>query len=150
RTLRFVAFVNEEPPWCQGADMGSRVYARSCRARGDDVVAMLSLETLGCYSDAPRSQRYPLPILRAFYPSQGDFVAFVGDTSSRALVREAIGAFREHASIPSEGAALPGWIPGVGWSDHRSFWEKGYRAIMVTDTAPFRYAHYHTALDLPA
>ena len=46
-------------------------------------------------------------------------------------------------------AALPGFLPGVGWSDHWAFWQHGYRAVMVTDTAPFRYPHYHTEADTP-
>ncbi|MBI1853943.1 MAG: M28 family peptidase [Planctomycetes bacterium] len=148
RTLRFVAFANEEPPWFQTPNMGSLVYARACRERGDRIVAMLSLETIGYYSSVSGSQRYPFP-LSLVYPSTGDFIAFVGDLGSRALVREAIDVFRQTTHFPSEGGALPGWIPGIGWSDHWSFWQAGYPAIMVTDTAPFRYPHYHTTRDTP-
>lgn len=150
RTLRFVAFVNEEPPFFQIDAMGSAVYAKRCAARGENVVAMLSLETLGCYLDAKGSQRYPVSLLKLAYPSQGDFVTFVGNVASRALVREAIGTFRAAAAFPSAGAALPGWIPGIDWSDHSSFWPHGYPAIMVTDTAPFRYVQYHTEDDVVA
>lgn len=150
RTLRFVAFVNEEPPWFGTDQMGSYAYARRCRERGEKVVAMVSLETLGCYSDAEGSQKYPVNALRLAYPSRADFVSFVGNVESRALVREAIGAFREAAAFPSEGAALPGFITGVGWSDHWAFWENGFPGIMVTDTAPFRYAEYHTPGDVPS
>jgi Zn-dependent M28 family amino/carboxypeptidase len=148
RTLRFVAFANEEPPYFQGSGMGSLVYARACRARGDRVVAMVSLETIGFYTDMPDTQHYPPPLGIA-YPSTGNFIGFVGNVASRALVRRAISAFRETTRFPSEGAALPEWMPGVGWSDHWSFWQAGYPAIMVTDTAPFRYPHYHDASDLP-
>jgi len=149
RTLRFVAFVDEEPPAFGTDSMGSRIAARASRERGEKVVAMLSLETLGCYRDEPGSQRYPVPLLSLAYPDRGDFVAFVGNLSSRALVRCAIDVFREHASFPSEGAALPSWVPGVGWSDHDSFWRQGYPAIMVTDTALFRDPRYHTGGDTP-
>jgi hypothetical protein len=148
RTLRFVAFVNEEPPYFQTAAMGSFVYARACRERGDKVVAMLSLETMGYYSDEAGSQQYPAPF-GWFYPSTGDFVAFVGNWSSRALVRQAVGSFRRHARFPSEGGALPGAITGVGWSDHWAFWKCGYPALMVTDTALFRYPYYHHPADTP-
>jgi hypothetical protein len=109
---------------------------------------MISLETIGYYSERPGSQQYPFPI-GLLYPSKGDFLGFVGNVSSRELVRRAIGAFRTHARFPSEGAALPSGVPGVGWSDHASFWEQGYPAIMLTDTAPFRYPHYHTREDTP-
>ena len=148
RTLRFVAFTNEEPPHFQTDAMGSRVCALSCRARSENVVAMLSLETIGFYSDVEGSQSYPPPF-SLFYPSKGNFIAFVGNVGSRALVCRAIRTFRERTPFPSEGAALPGFIPGVGWSDHWSFWREGYQAIMVTDTAPFRYPHYHTRADTP-
>jgi len=148
RTLRFVAFANEEPPHFQTDGMGSRVCARNCKARGEKVAAMLSLETMGYYSDQQGSQAYPPP-LSFFYPSKGDFIAFVGNFGSRALVKQCIARFRKDAAFPSEGAALPGFLPGVGWSDHWSFWEEGYPAVMVTDTAPFRYPHYHQPTDTP-
>jgi hypothetical protein len=148
RTVRFVAFANEEPPFFQTAEMGSLQYARRCRSRGETVVAMLSLETIGCYSDAPGSQRYPVPI-GWFYPDAGNFIGFVANPASRRLLRQVVAAFRRHAAFPSEGAALPPWIPGVGWSDQWAFWQQGYPAVMVTDTAPFRYPHYHLASDTP-
>lgn len=148
RTLRLVAFVNEEPPYFQTAAMGSRVYARRCRERNEDVRAMVSLETIGCYSDAAGSQEYPAPF-SAFYPSTGNFIALVGNLASRDLVRRAVEVFRANAAFPSEGGALPEDLPGIGWSDHDSFWREGYPAIMVTDTAPFRYPHYHLATDTP-
>jgi hypothetical protein len=148
RTLRFVAFADEEPPYFQTPAMGSVVYARRCRSLGDRVVAMLSLETIGYYSDRPGSQNYPFPF-GLFYPSTGDFVGFVGDTSSRALVYKTLRAFREHAAFPSEGVAAPAVLPGIGWSDQWSFWQEGYPAVMVTDTAPFRNPDYHTTRDTP-
>jgi hypothetical protein len=148
RTVRFVLFVDEEPPFYRSEDMGSRHYARRAKARGEDIVAMFSLETVGYYTDAPASQRYPFP-LGFFYPRTGDFIAFVSNLGSRALLREALASFRRHARMPSEGAAAPSFLPGVDWSDHWSFWKEGYPALMVTDTAPYRYPHYHTAQDTP-
>jgi hypothetical protein len=148
RTLRLVAFANEEPPFFQTNAMGSWVCARAARTKGEKVVAMISLETMGYYSDAPGSQHYPFP-LGAFYPSRGDFIAFVGNTASKKLVRDCIAVFRKEMSFPSEGGALPAGLPGVGWSDHWAFWQEGYPALMVTDTAPFRYPHYHTPDDTP-
>jgi hypothetical protein len=148
-TLRFVAFVNEEPPYFQTSQMGSFVYASRCKASGDPISAMISLETIGYFSDAPRSQTYPAVGLGAFYPTIGNFIGFVGNVHSRALLRRSIDLFRKHAGIPSEGAALPSFIPGVAWSDQWSFWEHGYRGIMITDTAPFRYPHYHASTDTP-
>jgi hypothetical protein len=146
RTLRFVAFVNEEPPYYYTSDMGSWVYARRSRERNEKIVSMLSLETIGYYAEAEGSQQYPFPF-SFFYPSTGNFVAFVGNLRSRGLVSKVVRAFRENASFPSEGAAPWGSIEGVGWSDHWSFWQEGYQAVMVTDTALFRYPEYHTSRD---
>jgi hypothetical protein len=146
-TVRFVAFVNEEPPYFLGGDMGSFVYASRCKARGDKISAMISLETIGYFSDAPRSQTYPSPGLGLLYPRVGNFIGFVSNVQSRALLRRVIALFRKHAKIPSEGAALPSFVPGVSWSDQWSFWRCGYPGIMITDTAPFRYPHYHSASD---
>jgi len=148
-TLRFVAFVNEEPPYFLTGQMGSSVYAGRCKAHGDRISAMISLETIGYFSDAPHSQTYPAPGLGVFYPSVGNFIGFVSNVPSRNLLRRVIGLFRKHAKIPSEGAALPAFIPGVSWSDQWSFWQHGYLGIMITDTAPFRYPHYHSATDTP-
>jgi len=148
RTIRFVAFVNEEPPFFRTDQMGSRVYARACRQRGDDVRAMIALETMGCYSDVPGSQQYP-PAFRWFYPDRGNFIAFVSDLRSRGLMHRAAGAFRAHSGFPVECCATFARVTGVDWSDHGSFWREGYRGFMVTDTAPFRYAHYHQSSDTP-
>jgi hypothetical protein len=148
-TLRFVAFVNEEPPYFLSDEMGSFIYAGRCRARGDKISAMISLETIGYFSDAPRSQTYPSPGLGFFYPKVGNFIGFVSNVQSRTLLRRVVAAFRMHAKIPSEGAALPAFIPGVSWSDQWSFWRNGYPGIMVTDTAPFRYPYYHSSSDTP-
>src|SRR5437762_6340284 len=148
-TLRFVAFVNEEPPYFQTSQMGSFGYASRCKAHGDKISAMISLETIGYFSDAPRSQTYPSPGLGIFYPTVGNFIGFVGNRHSRVLLRRAMSIFRAQKKIPSEGAALPAFIPGVAWSDQWSFWQHGYPGIMITDTAPFRYPHYHNASDTP-
>jgi Zn-dependent M28 family amino/carboxypeptidase len=148
RTVRLVAFTNEEPPYFQTPDMGSWVYARRCRKRQEKLVCMLSLETIGYYSDRPQSQHYPPPF-GAFYPAEGNFIGVVGNVGSRQLVRQIVAAFRRHGEFPSEGGAIPGDVTGVGWSDHWSFWQEGYAAVMLTDTAPFRYPYYHSPLDTP-
>ncbi|MDR9500606.1 MAG: M28 family peptidase [Desulfurivibrionaceae bacterium] len=148
RTIRLVAFANEEPPFFLNNAMGSRVYAGRARERQEDITAMVALETMGFYSDEPDSQAYPFP-LGHLYPDQANFIAFVGNVSSRRLVRQAIGAFRDHGHFPSQGVAAPAFLMGVGWSDHSSFWAEGYPAIMVTDTAFYRYHAYHTPWDTP-
>jgi len=146
RTLRFVHFVNEEQPFARTENMGSLVYAKQAKAKGEIIMAMFSLESLGYYTDRPNSQPYPAP-LSLFYPSVGNFISFIGNVDSRKLVRTAIHDFRLKAKFPSEGAALPNLIPGVGSSDHWSFWQMGYPAIMVTDTANYRDPNYHQSSD---
>ncbi len=148
-TLRFVAFVNEEPPFFFTAEQGSRVYARAARRRGDDIRLMIALEMLGCYRDEPGTQRYP-PLLRHFYPDRGDFIAFVSNLRSRRALGRFTRAFQRHSDFPCQRLATFAWVPGVGWSDHLSFWIHRYRAIMITDTAFYRYDCYHQACDTPA
>jgi hypothetical protein len=148
RTLRFVAFTNEEPPYFQTPDMGSWVYASRCRKRNENIVAMLSLETIGYYTDEPGSQQYPPPY-GALYPSEGNFIAVIGNVGSRPLVHRVVESFRRHAKFPSEGGAIPADVPGAGWSDHWSFWQEGYPGVMITDTALFRYPYYHSPDDTP-
>jgi Zn-dependent M28 family amino/carboxypeptidase len=146
--IRLVLFVNEEPPYFKTELMGSLVYAKRLKQSGEPVLGMFSLETLGFYSDAPHSQRYPPP-LGLLYPTTGNFVAFVGLTSSRAFVRRTVGSFRALVPFPSEGGTAPGIIPGIDWSDHWSFEQVGIPALMITDTALFRYPHYHSPADSP-
>jgi Zn-dependent M28 family amino/carboxypeptidase len=128
--------------------MGSLVYANALRSRDECVVGMLSLETMGYYSEEPGSQRYPTPIA-AVYPDVGNFIGLVANMASARLLWRARRAFKRRTSFPLQTATVPAAIPGVGWSDHWAFWQAGYPALMVTDTAPFRYPWYHTADDTP-
>lgn len=148
RTIRFAAFVNEEPPFFKTGQMGSLVYARAARERREQVIGMLSLETMGYYSESPGSQRYPAPVAM-LYPDVGNFIGFVSNIRSARLLLKARRAFKCRTRFPLQSAALPDVIPGVGWSDQWAFWQAGYPAMMVTDTAPFRYPWYHTADDTP-
>jgi Zn-dependent M28 family amino/carboxypeptidase len=147
-TVRFVAFVNEEPPFFRSNQQGSIVYAARARRRRDDIRLMASLETIGCFRDEPGSQSYP-PLFGLFYPSRADFIGIVSDFRSRTAMRQLAAAFRAHSDFPLETAATVRFIPGVSWSDHRSFWRQGYQAVMITDTAFYRYRHYHAASDTP-
>lgn len=149
KTLRIAAFVNEEPPYFQTPDQGSFAYAARCRERGENVTAMMAFDGLGYYNNEPGSQQFPLPGAGLVYPDRGNFIGFVTRPSDAGLLRQAIGAFREHGSIPSEGIALPAAVPGIAWSDHWSFWEHGYPGFFLTDTLPFRYPHYHLPSDTP-
>ena len=147
-SVRFAAFVNEEPPFFMTSQQGSMVYAQAARRRGEDIRLMASLETIGCYSKELGSQIYP-PLFRLFYPDRGNFLGMISDFRSRAALRRLAAAFRANSDFPLQTASTFRFIPGVSWSDHRSFWRQGYRAVMVTDTALYRYPHYHAASDTP-
>lgn len=147
--VRFILFANEEPPHFQTERMGSLVHAKGLGAGAKDVRAMISLESLGYYTSKPGSQKYPPPI-GLLYPDEGNFVAFVSNLENRSLVTRSLAAFRKGVKFPSEGGVFPGKMPGIGWSDHWSFWQVGVPALMMTDTAPFRDAEYHQGGDTSA
>jgi hypothetical protein len=148
RTVRLVAFTNEEPPHTRKSTMGSRAYAKRLRSHGVELRGMLSIETVGFFTDDRRDAELPLP-MRLLAPWKGDFIAILGNRKSRALVREARDAFRKGTELEVQSLWLPGFLPGVSSSDHRSFWREGYPAAMVTDTGPLRNRRYHKPSDLP-
>jgi Zn-dependent M28 family amino/carboxypeptidase len=143
RTLKFVAFCNEE-----NGLVGSQVYARRARELREKIVVMISLEMIGYYTDQTLSQRYP-PGLRYFYPDTGDFIGVVGHLRFSNLVRKVKSALVKNCSVPVESLSGVGFIHGVNFSDHASFWREGYPALMITDTAFYRNPHYHTPSDTP-
>ncbi|MFT7461176.1 MAG: Zn-dependent M28 family amino/carboxypeptidase, partial [Planctomycetota bacterium] len=149
KTVRFVAFANEEWPFFGREKMGSYVNAEHSRDRNERISGMISLEMLGYYSKESYSQAYPRP-LNHFYPHQANFIAFVSNISSRKLLHETIGEFRRVSQFPSEGLIAPQFlVPDIKRSDHSSFWSYGYPAVMVTDTSNYRNRNYHTLRDRP-
>jgi Zn-dependent M28 family amino/carboxypeptidase len=146
--LRFVAFDNEEPPFFFWNNMGSMIYAKAAKRRGDRIRYMISLETIGYYSNEPDSQFYP-PFLKYFYPDIGNFIAFVSNFSSGRIMRHCLKNFTSASDFPVQSIAAPSFVPGVFWSDHLAFWRHGFKAFMITDTAPYRYPYYHTPEDKP-
>ncbi|MCG6939090.1 MAG: M28 family peptidase [Gammaproteobacteria bacterium] len=145
-SIRFVAFTNEEPPFFFRDRQGSRIYATNARQRGDNIRLMIALETMGYYSNEPNSQSYP-PLFRFFYPNRANFISMVSNFGSRKLMHKMARAFRRSTEFPLEHVATFSFIPGVAWSDHLSFWVNRYKAMMITDTAFYRYPWYHTAKD---
>ncbi len=147
RTIRLIAFANEEVPRFRWAERGSMFSAKRSWSGSEQIVGMFSLEMIGFYSDLPGSQRYPR-ILSPFYPDRGDFIAFVSNLTSRDLQLRAISYFREQAVFPSEGLIAPQWlVPAIRRSDHASYWYYDFPAIMITDTAFYRNPHYHRKTD---
>jgi hypothetical protein len=144
--IDFVAYTLEEPPFFKTKDMGSFVHAKSLHDDKVDVLGMVSLEMIGFYSDARNSQFYPLPLIRFFYPSTGNFIGVVGNFASFRLNRHFRNAMKL-AAIDVEGLTAPSFLVGVDFSDHMNYWRFGYPAIMITDTAFFRNPNYHAESD---
>lgn len=151
-TIRFVAFPCEEPPHFHGDEMGSQVYARSCRERNEPIVGMLCLEMVGFYSKAAGSQQLPATIPRIFrplFPRRGDFLAAVGNLRSWRLAWQFRRGFKKAISFPLFSIVLPELVREIRLSDNSSFWDQGYPALMLTDTSFLRNPHYHQGSDLP-
>lgn len=146
-SIRLVWFVNEEPPYFKTHEMGSYIYVEMLDKEKVPIVAAYSFDMIGSYYEAPNTQRYPPP-MNFFYPNTGNFIGFVGNQSSRSLVSKSVLAFRESgAKIGSEAVAAPSFIRGTDYSDNWSFYQFGYKALMVTDTSFNRYGYYHTEGD---
>ena len=152
RTIRFVAFTCEEPPHSFTDAMGSKVYARQCRMRGENIVAMLCLEMVGYYSCEPNSQGIPPSIprfLRWAFPRRGDFLAAVGNIRSWRTCWAFRRGFKRATRFPLYSIVLPEKVREIRLSDNSSFWDHGYAALMITDTSFLRNPHYHRPSDTP-
>ncbi len=149
RCIRFVAFTNEEQPYCRTEQMGSWQYARLCMERKEKILAMLCLETIGYYSDEAQSQRLPDPSFEIINHDRGNFIAFISNLKSRGLLDQFTEAFRSSIRFPSIAVATAESVRGVDYSDHQNFWQLGIPALMITDTAFYRYPHYHESTDTP-
>ncbi|MTJ06807.1 M28 family peptidase [Anabaena sp. UHCC 0204] len=141
--LRLVAFDMEE----YGL-LGSADYAAYLRQQNQPLRLMISLEMLGYRDSTPGSQKYPFP-LELFYPNRGDFIALIGNwrtwgdliSLSRSI---------DKAGVPSQWLPAPNrglLVPQTRLSDHAPFWDQGYPAMMITDTAFMRNPHYHQPSD---
>lgn len=149
-SVSFVAFTLEEPPGFRTPYRGSKVYARKARRAKQDIDGAICLEMVGFRLRGPNSQRYPFPLNFANYPEEGDFIAIVGNAGSRQFTRAVHQSFSGNPGLPAIALSVPfnGWIlPSVRRSDHVSFWDLGYKAVMITDTAFFRNPNYHRPSD---
>ena len=150
RTVRFVSFPHEEPPYFSTDLMGSRQYAKTLKKSGEKVLGMICLEMLG-FAGEKYAQHYPAPLMRWWgrYPEYGNYVGLVGNLRSLGFMSRVRKAMREAAKIGVESLTAPGFISPMYLSDHSSFWKEGYPALMVTDTAFLRNPHYHSPSDGP-
>lgn len=148
-TLHFVAFTLEEPPFFRSRKQGSHVYAESLHQKNLDIEGMICLESIGYFTGEPGSQMFPLSFFRFMYPDTANFIAFVSDFRSKGFLNRAMEGFKKGTGFPVESISAFSIIPGIDFSDHRSFWKFGYDAFMVTDTAFYRNPNYHEAGDVP-
>ena len=145
--VQLVAYCLEEPPFFRTEQMGSAAHAAMIHAEKGKVIGMISLEMLGCFSDAPGSQEYPAGIMKLFYPDAGNIIAVVGGVQDMGLTRAVKAAMREASDVPVYSINAPAIIPGIDFSDHHPYWAYGYEAVMITDTAFYRNQAYHTEKD---
>ena len=145
--VELVAFTLEEPPYFRSEYMGSAMHATSLKQQGAQVRVMFSLEMIGFFSDAANSQQFPVSALKAFYPSQGNFIAVVGKFDQGMIVRRVKKAMRGASPLPVYSINAPGVVPGIDFSDQLNYWKVGYHAVMISDTAFYRNRNYHTARD---
>jgi hypothetical protein len=145
--VELVAFTLEEPPHFAGPMMGSVFHAASLKKKGVEVRAMICLEMIGYFTDEPGSQQYPHPFLKLRYPSTGNFIAVVGRMGQGSLAGRIKKRMQRAAPLAVHSINAPRWLPGVDFSDHRSYWNAGWAAVMITDTAFYRNDNYHTAAD---
>ncbi|MEO0477277.1 MAG: M28 family peptidase [Planctomycetota bacterium] len=152
RTLRFVAFANEEPMHFNTKTMGSRVYADRCSATDEDIHCMICLEMVGYFDTSEGSQDYPAELpkfLKPFLRTRGDFIAFVADLATRSQLRQFKRAFKKAVDFPVIAKPIPKARDFLWLSDHGPFWDNDYPALMVNDTSFFRNHNYHTMNDTP-
>jgi Peptidase family M28 len=145
--VELVAYTLEEPPYFRSELMGSAMHAKALKREGAVVRVMLSLEMIGYFSDVRDSQDFPSSVLSLFYPSRGNFISVIGKMGEGMLVRKIKKAMAGATSLPVYSINAPRVIPGVDFSDHLSYWREGYPAVMITDTAFYRNANYHTSGD---
>jgi peptidase M28-like protein len=145
--VELVAYTLEEPPHFSSDQMGSAVHAKALKQDGAAVRVMFSLEMIGYFSDAPDSQQYPISALSLLYPTKGNFISVVGEMGAGLLVRRIKRSMAEATSLPVYSINAPRMVPGIDFSDHLSYWREGYPAVMITDTAFYRNANYHTIRD---
>lgn len=149
-SIRLVAFALEEPPVFSTSYMGSKVHARAMKANQEHLTGMICLEMVGFTCHRKGCQSYPFPLQFMNYPQTGDFIGIVGNFQSRKFTAALMDAFQHNPALPAISLSVPfnGWLmPAIRLSDHAPFWDQGFNAVMITDTAFYRNPHYHRPSD---
>jgi len=149
-SVKFVSFALEEPPVYGTRHMGSMVYARKAKKEKESIDGMICLEMVGYSCHDPGCQSYPFPLMFLDYPEEGNFIGIVGNLTSRKFTHSLFRAFQRNPELPVIKLTVPlgGWLmPSVRLSDHASFWDQGFKSVMITDSAFYRNPHYHLPSD---
>ena len=144
--IDFVAFCLEEPPYFGTKQMGSYIHAKSLKEANIDVIGMINYEMIGYFTNKPNSQDYPIPQMKAIYPTTGNFIANISNENSEAFLKR-LNFDNIKKEIDSYDIVLPDMFTNITASDHLNYWQMGYDAVMITDTAHFRNSNYHTITD---
>lgn len=145
--VELVAYPLKEPPYWGTPRMGSAFHAFSLKNQNRPVRIMFSLDMIGCFSDKEGSQKYPVPGMEWLYSSKGNFIGVVGNLGQMDVVRRVKTAMAGASSMPVFSINAPGFFSRIGSSDHLSYWQTDYPAVMITDTDSLRNPNYHTAKD---
>ena len=141
--IDFVSFCLEEPPYFRTPDMGSVVHARSLLPYRNDIMGMICLDMIGCFSDEPGSQDIPLKDLRKIFPDTGNFIIVAGRSHQKRFAETVTDLIREKCSVPAFTVTDPRLNSVLELSDHLNYWNYGFNAVMVNDTAMLRNKNYH-------
>ncbi len=145
--IDLVAYTLEEPPYFSSKNMGSYIHAKSLHDAQTAVKGMIALEMIGYFKDAKNTQSYPLDLLKLFYGSRGDYITLVKKFGAGKFVRRFSKRFKKAKTIKTKKFTGPPALPGIDFSDHRNYWEFGWPALMITDTAFYRNQNYHQSTD---
>ena len=133
--------------------MGSAAHAKALKAENVEVKAMINIDSVGYFSDEPKSQRFPFGLLKLFYPSRGNFICVMGKSGSGSLIKDVKMAMAGATPLPVKSFKAPASIKSLVYmiigSDHKAFWDQGYPAVFINDTGYFRNEHYHKETDVP-
>jgi hypothetical protein len=147
KCIELVAFTLEEPPFFRTEYMGSYVHAQSLKKSGAAVSGMICLEMIGYFNEDKHSQDYPIGFLKLFYGSRGNYITVVNKFSKGRCARIFTRNMDRLAALPVKKFNGPKSLTGIDFSDHLNYWNMGFSACMITDTAFYRNKNYHQKTD---
>jgi hypothetical protein len=145
--IELVAYTLEEPPFFRTKQMGSYIHAKSLNDANAEVKGMICLEMIGYFADEPKSQEYPLPHKKIIYGDEGNYILIVQNFEGGDFGRSIKNSMKKADLIETKSIKMPGSVPGIDFSDHLNYWDFGYKAVMITNTAFYRNKNYHEETD---